>query len=665
MRPSPTLRRPRLAPLVWLLPVFLGLFGLGGGAAPDTLVAALVLDFQQDGVVVDRPALDAAYAAACTAGHPVACAPLQWHGPEGLDRARARATFEAACAAGDPAACLVPGWLDSQLELGLSNVGAPAPTAAVTRFRGLCDQGLPRACAELGYLLRAGTGVAKDLPAARALLVRACEDGVGNACTSVAALEGEEPGAAGDPAVALRQFVRGCNRGDPISCHSAGLLLEGGADGAPDPGRARAYYDQACQGGLSSACMELALRGPSEALPALRERLHSLNEAGCAAGNDRACADLSEMLLAGWAKGDADLGRAEALRDRACAAHVAKACRAAADAVMQSRNPDFERVRGLLDQACRQDDGPACGRLGAMRLAMAEADPTATAEAITLTERACSLGHAQACVERGWMYLRGTGAPADPAAAERAWSSACERGASAGCTALAHGLVGGLHEGRPDLPSALPLFEQACQQDDPAACTALGQLHQRGIGVPYDMAAATALFQRACAAGDGLGCADLGWFVEVGLTGAPDLDTARRLYQQSCSLGSDKGCAHFAISASAAFVTSPEATEVLKRACLSRSATGCAGLARQELDHPRSREDQQGAIDLLETTCSLPTAMLCRWADCEIESPLACRWLGEVYWEGDGVRRSHKKARGYYERACHIGDPVACNRLSR
>jgi hypothetical protein len=60
VRPSPTLRRPRLAPLVWLLPVFLGLFGLGGGAAPDTLVAALVLDFQLDGVVVDRPALDAA-----------------------------------------------------------------------------------------------------------------------------------------------------------------------------------------------------------------------------------------------------------------------------------------------------------------------------------------------------------------------------------------------------------------------------------------------------------------------------------------------------------------------------------------------------------------------------------------------------------------------------
>lgn len=56
---------------------------------------------------------------------------------------------------------------------------------------------------------------------------------------------------------------------------------------------------------------------------------------------------------------------------------------------------------------------------------------------------------------------------------------------------------------------AVARFEAGCDQGDPAACSLLGLMHERGLSVKPDQARARALYTRACDAGNKLGCAHL------------------------------------------------------------------------------------------------------------------------------------------------------------
>jgi TPR repeat protein len=59
------------------------------------------------------------------------------------------------------------------------------------------------------------------------------------------------------------------------------------------------------------------------------------------------------------------------------------------------------------------------------------------------------------------------------------------------------------------LVEAAERFDAGCRAGDPAACSLLGVMHDRGLAVVQDSAAARKLYARACSAGNKLGCTHL------------------------------------------------------------------------------------------------------------------------------------------------------------
>jgi TPR repeat protein len=646
-------------PLLRLLcALWLSLSVAQAAAPPDPLVPALVLDFQQDGVIADAATRARLYAEACAQGRSLACQPERWRPAEVLDRPRVREIFTPACTEGDPAACLVLGWLDTQIEMGMASPRAPDPARGAAHFDKACAAKLDRACAELGQLRLRGIGIERDLAIGRGLLDRACTAGIGNACSSLGWLQLEEEPGPADPAGAVRTFIRGCNRQDAISCLNAAELVGRGLDGPADPARIEDLLNRSCQAGLATACEELADQAPEEGRAARQAQLVRLTEEGCAGGDDRACANLGRRLLDGVGL-PADRGRGLRLLRRSCEDGVLGACVNLSDALMDEPSPDRALVRALLTRACDDEQAAACARLGAMDLGPPDTTPTGVAN----IDKACALGLDSACVERGWLYLSEMAGPRDPGAAFDLWGRTCERRPGDACDALAQARLAGLAGSEPNPPLAAALFARGCEGGSSAACVGLGQLHQRGVVVDRDPSAAARLFTTACSAGNDFGCVNLAWALEEGFGLDRDLGTATSVYAKACADGLPKGCAHLAILEVRGYQVSLPAPsrEVLKQACLDRSAAGCAGSGYLSVTGADG-----GAVDvplglqLLEQSCSISGALRCSWGACEVESAMACRWLSDLHRAGEFVPKDRRKARAYAEAACRAGDQASC-----
>lgn len=87
----------------------------------------------------------------------------------------------------------------------------------------------------------------------------------------------------------------------------------------------------------------------------------------------------------------------------------------------------------------------------------------------------------------------------------------------------------GALRGSPE-PSVLPLaftrFKEGCDLGDPAACSLLGVMYERGLAIPRSATTARSLFARSCNAGNHLGCSNL--LQTAGLPPLPMPMTAQR-----------------------------------------------------------------------------------------------------------------------------------------
>lgn len=75
-----------------------------------------------------------------------------------------------------------------------------------------------------------------------------------------------------------------------------------------------------------------------------------------------------------------------------------------------------------------------------------------------------------------------------------------------------HECVDGALQRNPDptvLKDAVERFEAGCKIGDPAACSLLGLMHERGLAMPVDRPRARELYEQACRAGNKIGCGHL------------------------------------------------------------------------------------------------------------------------------------------------------------
>lgn len=60
-----------------------------------------------------------------------------------------------------------------------------------------------------------------------------------------------------------------------------------------------------------------------------------------------------------------------------------------------------------------------------------------------------------------------------------------------------------------DLPLAFTRFTEGCDRGDPAACSLLGVMYERGMAIPASPRRARSYFARSCSLGNHFGCSNL------------------------------------------------------------------------------------------------------------------------------------------------------------
>lgn len=225
-------------------------------------------------------------------------------------------------------------------------------------------------------------------------------------------------------------------------------------------------------------------------------------EATCEAGALGDCFHLARMILTGYAPrpdGVADHARGFALLVRACRGELAVAC----------------TMRATWDTGL---------------------EPAQAARFLT---RACNLGHAEGCYERGLRSAAGRGVMPDAAQAQHLYDRACALGEARGCKER-------------DVLAAAPARERAFVAEHEAACRGPGpskdlreqincqvvaRAYLEGRGVPADPARAAAILMRDCdvASATGGSCGDLAPLLANGTGVVADPEAALRIDRALCA----------------------------------------------------------------------------------------------------------------------------------
>jgi len=137
-------------------------------------------------------------------------------------------------------------------QLGRAYAAGGQLPEAIGAYRKAVDKGSTAAMVELGLLLAAGSGAAKDEGQARTLFERAARAGNARGATNLAAMAGT--GAApSDPAEARALLSRTAETNSPEAQFQLGLMLANGIGGPKDDVAARALFEKAAAQGNADA----------------------------------------------------------------------------------------------------------------------------------------------------------------------------------------------------------------------------------------------------------------------------------------------------------------------------------------------------------------------------------------------------------------------------
>ena len=180
-------------------------------------------------------------------------------------------------------------------QLGRAYAADQQLPQALGAYRKAADEGSTSAMVELGRLLAAGSGVAKDPDQARKLFARAAEAGNPRGVVNLAAL-GNSTGAPPDAAKTRALLVQAAATNSAEAQYQLGLMMADGAGGPKDDVAARALFEKAAAQGHPDALdwlgnfAETGRGGPKDAGAA-----KAYYEKAAALGNDDAKAALKRL----------------------------------------------------------------------------------------------------------------------------------------------------------------------------------------------------------------------------------------------------------------------------------------------------------------------------------------------------------------------------------
>lgn len=145
-------------------------------------------------------------------------------------------------------------------------------------------------------------------------------------------------------------------------------------------------------------------------------------------------------------------------------------------------------------------------------------------------------------------------------------------------------------------------FGDSCRDGELESCSALGVMHELGLGVPRDMFRALALYRRACDGGNAHACINVGTALAKIEGEGRDTVTAAAIFKDACEKGNQEACTRLAglyLVGDGVSLQPITASRLLNGACDRGNPTACLELGKAAQD----RKDTKMADTLFEKAC--------------------------------------------------------------
>lgn len=615
-----------------------------------------------------------------------------------------------ACKAGDDSGCH-----NIRYTTKIGFVSRTGPFLEISHFKKRCEEGFASACQNLGYIYYSldHPDVRRDKELGKIYYQKACKLGKKRSCSlpfKMPSVEEnrarcEENNAAGcyllardfayDRAYKGRKqrkqnwieaeklFYKSCNLGHSRSCDTLARWYEKGERVSQDLSKALALYEQACKVPrfpAQSACIKVARQwetGQNTSVD-LKKAL-AFYKLGCGSGSSNFHCRNYWRLRASSFKPFAPM----------------------ADQEFSNKK---RRAASLFRKRCIKKRVSSCKKLA--ELYLGEKDKKRQVIAAYIFERACDLGDASSCLQAGKLKSDHT--------SPNLFLHGCKGGVDASCVAYAR-------EASIDKNLRLDALEKKCRAGGGQSCFLLAssyahvdfrRLRKTGLYQKKDEQRAKKLLKRACKLGDGDACTYLARETDNNPSNdyfdifETDIKLSRKLYRKGCLLKSAWGC----MQASAQVDNPKLSYTYMKKACkLNKSY--CKYLRGYEISLKRQkltrRHGPLGAV-MHERFDGVNSAYIGHVrrarALCKTGEQKACLSLGYAYqtdyrdggavegtvidWsralfkqacqKGEakgctafgssfhyiGEKSNHKIAYDYYQKACAMGEGLACVQLA-
>lgn len=337
-------------------------------------------------------------------------------------------------------------------------------------------------------------------------------------------------GRAHDAALPLLQELAG--KEYPAGIFALGNAYENGEGIGENAALALTYYDRACKAAHETACASYGrMLFYGEGIAADRPQAIKLLLESCARKSGFAC----EFAAVALEEDPARRSEVMPLLQQGCALQDDYAC--ARLALRQWQAEDYAAALSNYALACDHAIGWACRNLGNM-LRDGNGTPVDKVAAAARLEKGCALNDADACSDRGWLYVE----QGDPVKANGFFKSGCDLQGGASCTNLGYQIEQG-KGATADLQEALRYYELGCSYGEGYGCNNIANLSNNPDAAPADMSKAVEYYKKACDLDVALGCRSLGMLRFNGMAGAADQTAGLALLEKSCTLKSGQGCA--------------------------------------------------------------------------------------------------------------------------
>ncbi|MBA3540446.1 MAG: sel1 repeat family protein, partial [Deltaproteobacteria bacterium] len=563
--------------------------------AGDQFICVTYAKRLHDGVGTpgDKPLLaeaDRIVEAACKQEEETGCTQLaQWVHDGKKDDARAFRFADRGCTLRSARACFLASFMARYERRGTAAAGGLASKDAnkdanketINNKDALafaekgCELGSGNACNEAGELYELANDLKKALERYRSACA-ATDDNNGQGCVALAIALAQGKGADKDPKGTNRAATRACSFKADKCPWVPGTTVD-----ADDIKHVSTELTPLCERGYHASCVALA-QSLFKSTSDDKKRGRELLAASCKQKDMPACVTEAAAIHSGTGS-DADPAKADQLYRKYCDDRDADACFQVA---FNARDVDGKLTLEYADKACTLGHAEACNVAGFVHYTAKKPVPWDITAAVKYYAKACDLGSAIACGNLGEVYRWGLGAPVDAKKAFELYKKSCDAGAQYGCAGYGYYIARGEAGAKRDPKEAEAIYRKSCDADTIEACVELAQLLESTKTGSLQEIARVRL--RAFSLAEQQSATNpeymyrLGTFYRDGLTTTKQPAKALELFVKACDSFDPFGCiaAGTTLAASPKDADQEQAKVYFQRACAAGIEDGCKGLAR-------------------------------------------------------------------------------------